>query len=276
MTAFIRSLCLAALLAAGSAWAQQQPADNPDNPHSTQAKDKQGSGVPSSTSDQQAAQAENPNPHHPDNRDAKAAGTASQADIDAAERDNPQSPQNKDRDRVGSAAGMDHDAMMKNATPQMILQKLHMANLEEIEMGKLAEQNGTDRVKSYAKTLQTDHTAADGQVKALAQKKNITLSDSPKNPEMQKKMDEAKNRFSNMKGAEFDRAFGTAMYNGHDGVLKMLKDHDKDIKSAELRKFVDDVRPTLEHHKDMADKIQGKAPGAQGRAPEMPPRPFQQ
>src|SRR5438477_11246046 len=187
MTAFFRSLCLAALLAAGSTWAQQQPAVNRDNPHSPKDKDKQGSDVPSSTSNQQADQAEMPNPHNPDNRDVKPVGVASQADIDAAQRDNPHSPQNTDRDRVGSAAWMDHDAMMKNATPQMILQKLHMANLEEIEMGKLAEQNGTDRVKSYAKTLQTDHTAADGQVKALAQKKNITLSASPKNPEIKKK-----------------------------------------------------------------------------------------
>src|SRR5438132_50674 len=183
MTTSIRSFCLAALLAAGSAWAQQQPADNPDNPHATQAKDKQGADVSTSTTHQQ---------------------------IDQAEKPNPDSPQNKDRDRVGSA-GMDHDAMMQNATPQMILQKLHMANLEEIEMGKLAEQNGTDRVKAYAKTLQTDHTAADRQVKDLAQKKNITLSDTPKNPEMQKKMDEARNRLSNMKGAEFDRTFANRM-----------------------------------------------------------------
>src|SRR2546428_11378151 len=145
MTTSIRSFCLAALLAAGSAWAQQQPADNPDNPHSTQAK--QGSDVSTSTTNQQVDQAEQPNPN---------------------------SPQNKDRDRVGSA-GLDHDAMMQNATPQIILQKLHMTNLEEIEMGKLAEQNGTDRVKAYAKTLQTDHAAADRQVKGLAQKKNITL-----------------------------------------------------------------------------------------------------
>src|SRR6266478_2178412 len=41
MIAFIRSLCLAVLLAAGSAWAQQQQTDNPVNPHSTTAKDPQ-------------------------------------------------------------------------------------------------------------------------------------------------------------------------------------------------------------------------------------------
>src|SRR3989454_6831690 len=193
MTTSIRSFCLAALLAAGSAWAQQQPADNPDNPHSTQ--DKQGDDGSASTTNQQVDQAEQPNPN---------------------------SPQNKDRDRVGSA-GLDHDAMMQNATPQMILQRLHMANLEEIEMGKLAEQNGTDRVKAYAKTLQTDHAAADRQVKDLAPKKNITLSDTPKKPEMQKKMDEARNRLSNMKGAEFDRTIANRMSMGHKKLISMAQ-----------------------------------------------------
>ena len=47
MNACIRSLCLAALLAAGSTWAQQSTSDNPQNPHSTTAKDKQGTDTPS-------------------------------------------------------------------------------------------------------------------------------------------------------------------------------------------------------------------------------------
>src|SRR5207248_6756117 len=123
MTAFIRSLCLSALLAAGAAWAQQQPVDNPDNPHSTKAKDKQGSDVSSSTTNQQVDQAEKPNPHHPQNKDTKPEGTASTQSIDNAQRENPHSPQNKDSmGQTTAMAGkdqmsdMDHD-MMKNATP---------------------------------------------------------------------------------------------------------------------------------------------------------------
>src|SRR5205085_12030777 len=85
MTAFVRSLCLSALLAAGAAWAQQQPVDNPDNPHSTKAKDKQGSDVSASTTNQQVDQAEKPNPHHPQNKDTKPAGTASTESIDNAQ-----------------------------------------------------------------------------------------------------------------------------------------------------------------------------------------------
>ena len=167
------------------------------------------------------------------------------------------------------------DQMMTDARIASIL---HKVNKSEIEAGKLAEMQGqSPEVRDYGRMLTKDHTDADTNLVSIAKKAKIDL-DTLNGPDQDmlkndaKKMDQVKM----MKGAEFDRAFGTAMYNGHDGVLKMLKDHDKDIKSAELRKFVDDVRPTLEHHKDMADKIQGKAPGAQGRAPEMPPRPFQQ
>src|SRR5919204_2262829 len=188
MTAFIRSLCLSALLAAGAAWAQQQ-SDNSSNPHSTTAKDKQSTGTSSSSTNQQLDRAEQANPHHPQNKDRETTGqTTAMADKD-------------------QMSDMDHDAMMKNATPQQMLQKLHMANLHEIEMAKLAEQNGTDKVKSFAQTIERDHQDADQKVQSLAQKKNITLSDTmkAKNPEMQQKMDQAKQHFQGLKGQEFDR-----------------------------------------------------------------------
>ena len=158
--------------------------------------------------------------------------------------------------------------MMQNATPQIILQKLHMANLEEIEMGKLAEQNGTDRVKAYAKTLQTDHAAADRQVKDLAQKKNITLSDTPKNPEMQKKMDEARNRLSNMKGAEFDRTFANRMSMGHKKLISMAQGWRQNCKDQDVCNLIDTLMPKLQQHAQMADQLKGPAP--MGRAPENP------
>src|SRR5207249_9735462 len=92
MTAFIRSLCLSALLAAGAAWAQQQPVDNPDNPHSTKAKDKQTSDVSSSTTNPQVNQAEQGSPRSPQNKDVAAGQTTAMTDKD-------------------QMSGMDHDMM---------------------------------------------------------------------------------------------------------------------------------------------------------------------
>ena len=232
MTASIRSICLAALLAGGAAWAQQNPVDNPDNPHSTKAKDKQGS------------------------------KPATNAEIDAAERDNPHHPQNKDREM----AGMDPGAAIKNATPQMMLQKLHLTNLEEIEMAKLAEQNGSDRVKGYARTLLRDHQDADLKVKELAKKKGITLSDSPKDPEIRKHMETAKDELSKLKGPEFDRAFANRMSMGHKRVISMAKAWRQDCKDQDVCSLIDTLLPQLQKHAEMADQLKG--PAAMGRTPE--------
>jgi len=283
MTAFVRTLCLAALLAAGSAWAQQSQSDNPQNPHSTTAKDKQGTGTPSSVTNQQVDQNEKVNPHHPDNRNTKPAGAANNEQIDAAERGQPHHPQNKDRDKLGTAdqtsisggtattdhgqmSGMDHEAMMKNATPQMQLQKLHMTNLHEIEMAKLAEQNGSDRVKSFAKTLQQDHQNADKQVKDLAQKKGISLSDTPKNPQMQQHKEMDKQQFTNLKGQEFDRVFANRMSQEHRKVISLAQSWSQNCQDRDVCNLIDQLLPKLQQHAQTADQLRG--PAAQGRAPE--------
>ena len=198
MIASIHSICLAALFAGGAAWAQQNPVDNPDNPHSTKSKDKQGS--------------------------------------------------------------------MKNATPQMMLQKLHLTNLEEIEMAKLAEQNGSDRVKGYARTLLRDHQDADVKVNELAKKKGIALSDSPKDPEIRKHMEAAKDELSRLKGPEFDRAFANRMSMGHKRVISMVQAWRQDCRDQDVCNLIDTLLPQLQKHAEMADQLKG--PAAMGRTPE--------
>jgi putative membrane protein len=276
MTAFIRSLCLAALLAAGSAFAQQsQTTDTPDNPHSTKAKDKQSSGASSSTTNDQTQQAEKPNPHSVDNRsdDAKASGQS--GNIDAAERQNPHHPDNRKHEPApatdqGQMAGMDHDAMTKNATPQMILQRLHLSNQHEIEMAKMAQQNGTDRVKTYAQTLTRDHQAADQKVKDLAQKKSITLSDSPRNPQMQQQMQMSKDRFQGLKGEQFDRAFTNRMAMEHQRMISMAQSWRQNCSDQDVCSLIDTLLPQLQQHEQMANSL--RTPAAQGRTPDTTPR----
>ena len=272
MVHFIRYLCLAALLATGSVWAQQT-SDTSDNPHSIKAKDKQGSDTPASMTEQEVNAAEKGSPSSTENKDdAKPSGTPSSQSIDAAERGNPHSVQNKDREKVGHGAmagpdqmgDMDHEEMMNNATPPMILQRLHLSNLHEIEMGKLAEQNGSDRLKAYARTLQRDHQDADQRVQALAKKKNFTLSDTLQNPEMQKHMQLTKDRFTSLKGTDFDRAFTNRMSMEHKKVIAMAQHWRQNCGDQEVCSLIDALLPTMQQHSQMADQL--KTP-AQGRAP---------
>ncbi len=277
MLSFIRYLCLAALLATGVALAQQQTSDDPGNPHSTKARDKQGSDTPAWITNQEANEAAKGNPSTTDNLnrgDGKPAGNPDGQSIDASERGNPNSIQNKDRDQLGDGpmAGpdlmgdMDHDEMMNDATPPMMLQRLHLSNVHETWMGKLAEQNGTNRIKSYARTLQRDHHDADEKVRALATKKNVTLSDTLKNPEMQKHMQLTKDRFSSLKGADFDRAFTNRMSMEHKKVLSMAQHWLQKCKDPDVCSLIDTLLPAMRQHAQLADDL--KTPAVQGRVPE--------
>jgi putative membrane protein len=273
MTTFVRSFCLAALLAAGSAWGQQQTSDTSDNPHSTTAKDKQGSDTPASITSQQVEQAAKGSPDSLKYKDAKPSGNATSQSTEAAERGNPNSTQNKDRDKLGTGpmdgpdqmGDMDHDEMMNNATPQMRLQRLHLSNVHEIEMGKIAEQNGSDRIKSYARTLERDHQDADQKVQALAKKKNITLSDTLENPDMQKHLQMTKDRFSSLRGTDFDRAFTARMSMEHKKVISLVQKWRQDCNDQEVCSLIDTLLPKLQQHAQAADQL--KTPAAQGRAP---------
>ena len=179
----------------------------------------------------------------------------------------------KKEDSTRKVDSKNPDQLMTDARIASIL---HKVNKSEIDAGKLAEKNGISQdVKDYGRMLIKDHQMADEKLASIAKKANIDL-DKLNGPDKEmletneRKMDQVKK----MKGAEFDRAFGVAMADGHEGVLKMLSDHGKDIKTAELKQFVDDTTPTLQHHKEMAEKIGNKSPAAQGRAPEAQPRKY--
>ena len=242
------SLCAACLMA-GAAWAQQ---DNPQNPHSTANKDRTTEKAPQSTTNRQIEATEPGNPTHTHAMENDAARSGTNADMDDAESENPHSTTYKDR--------------MAAATPQMILHKLHATNQHEIEAGKLAEQNGTDKVKDYARALQKDHQDADAKVMALAQKKGFKFADQPMKPEMQQKHQNEKDRLSSLKGAEFDRTFANMMYKGHDRVIQMAQMWKQNCKDQDVCALIDELMPALQKHRQMAEQLRGPMP--QGRTPE--------
>jgi putative membrane protein len=152
--------------------------------------------------------------------------------------------------QAGTARAVNPDAPPTTAA---VLTKLHMSNQMEIAAGKLAEKRGQSKdVKSFGKTLVTDHTAADKKVVALAKEEAITL------PEKMSMPDDKMHKMEAASGAEFDRMF----------AADMLEDHKKDIAEAKLAEgqtqdpklkgLLSALIPTLEKHKDTAQKLVDK------------------
>src|SRR4029079_16993452 len=103
---------------------------------------------------------------------------------------------------------------------QTFLKKAIEGNYAEVEMGKLAQQNGQNEdVKKFGQMLNDDHSAANQKAIDVAKSMGITA---PDGPSAKQKADY--NKMSKMSGAQFDRSFAT----------HMVADHEKDI--AEYKK----------------------------------------
>lgn len=142
-----------------------------------------------------------------------------------------------------------------------IVAHLHHVNLMEIQLGKLAQTNGTAAVKKYGKELVTDHTTADKDLAAFAKKRGLTTLPDEKaesdiaRSEMKKQMDEMAN-LKKLKGADFDREYLRMMVDGHDKELAGTAGHQEASADDELDTILESRKTTLQRHSDNAKELQ--------------------
>jgi putative membrane protein len=123
---------------------------------------------------------------------------------------------------------------------QTFLKKAIEGNYAEVEMGKLAQQNGqSDEVKKFGQMLSNDHSAANQ--KAMDAAKAIGMTP-PDGPNAKQKADYEK--MSKITGARFDREFAT----------HMVADHQKDI--AEYKKETRQSDAAADYAKSQVDVLQ--------------------
>lgn len=124
-------------------------------------------------------------------------------------------------------------------------------DLEEIEVGKLAQQKGTDaEVKSFGKMLVDDHTKSFNDLKSFSEKKQISL---PLVATEDNK--EAYNDLNKKTGLEFDKKFAQMMVDGHENAIKDAEKVSKDAKDEEIRMWAANKIPTLTAHLEHAKKL---------------------
>ena len=133
-----------------------------------------------------------------------------------------------------------------------VLNNLHQANLAEIKMGQLAQTKGvSEDVKSYGKTLVSDHEASDKKVVDLSAKQGVTLK-----AEKAGFMERMNMRNLRSKtGAEFDKEFAKGMVDDHKKNIEDLQSAQKAALPQEVKELIGDTLPTLQKHLAMAQKI---------------------
>jgi predicted outer membrane protein len=140
------------------------------------------------------------------------------------------------------------------------MKKMDMSDMDHSGMDhSKMDQSGMDHSKmdhSKMDHSKMDHSGMDQSKTASMDRSNTDSShmsgmDHDKMKMHQAKMDE----LQKMSGKQFDQAFLTMMTNGHDHVIDMVKNAQSNA-SGDLKNMLDQMLPTLERHKQMAQDLQ--------------------
>jgi predicted outer membrane protein len=133
-----------------------------------------------------------------------------------------------------------------------ILKDMAMANMAEIEGGKMAQSKGTSaEVKAFGQQMIDDHGANLKEVQALAEARGVTL---PTEPDAKHKAMAAK--LEKMSGADFDKAYmKQAGVQDHKTVHAKLMAASKKAKDADVKALVDKTEPVVAQHLKSAEQM---------------------
>jgi len=137
-------------------------------------------------------------------------------------------------------------------TDQAFVMKASGAGMYEVEISKIAVDKASDpAVKEFARTMVSDHTKANDELKQFADSHNAKVA-----PGVPKDKQAVIARMSKLDGARFDKAY-------HDQVG--IKDHKTDIAlfekevktggNADLKAWADKTLPTLKTHLQHAQEM---------------------
>lgn len=127
-------------------------------------------------------------------------------------------------------------------------------NLEEIQLGKLAQQNGTTtHVKELGKIMEDTHTKSLNDLTALAESKMITIPSSPTD-----NAKEAYKKLNEKSGADFDKAYADMMVSEHKDAIAAFEKASTDGNDADIKNWATVSLPDLRKHLDHSIDCQKK------------------
>jgi putative membrane protein len=160
-------------------------------------------------------------------------------------------------------------------TDEQIAAVSDASNTAEIETSKLAQTKAKDaRVKKFAAMMVNHHTDAKKKQAKLLTKEKLTPAESPVSSKVKSDAETGVASLKSATGAEFDRAYIDMQVKMHEDTLsaidgKLLPN----VKHADLKAQLQDLRPKVEDHLKQAKELQaslssggggGKAGGASG------------
>ena len=138
------------------------------------------------------------------------------------------------------------------------------ANEVDVAAGELARSKATDpQVKQFAERMVTDHTGVNQQATELVQRLGVTPEQNPTSQQLRQGGEQARSRLQGLTGAEFDRAYIEHEVAYHQQVLDAIDSTlIPNAQNPELRALLEQVRPAIEAHLQLAQQIQGSLGGS--------------
>lgn len=127
-------------------------------------------------------------------------------------------------------------------------------NLEEIQLGQLAQQmGGSSDVKELGKIMEVAHNKSLADLNALAQSKMITLPASLTDNAIG-----AYKSLNEKSGIDFDKAYADKMVSVHKDAIAAFEKASTDSTDSEIRNWAKTSLPDLRKHLDLAMDCQKK------------------
>ena len=129
-----------------------------------------------------------------------------------------------------------------------------IVNMEEIDLGKLAQEKGVSKdVKDFGKMMVDGHTKSLNELKDLAAQKGIILP-----TEISEKGKAAKEELTNADAKSFDKLYASKMVDGHKETIAKFETERDNGSDAEIKAWAAKTLPDLQMHLDHALMVQQK------------------
>jgi putative membrane protein len=130
-------------------------------------------------------------------------------------------------------------------------------NLQEIQLGQLAQQNtAIKEVKEFAKMMEDGHSKSMHELIALANSKSMVIPTVPTD-----NIADTYQKLKSLKGAEFNKEYCDMMVSGHKDAIVLFKRASEESVDPDIKQWAVATLPELNIHLDLAiacQKMLGK------------------
>lgn len=138
--------------------------------------------------------------------------------------------------------------VIENDNAMKFLMEVAEMQLEEISLGKLAQQKGSSaHVKELGKMMEADHSKSFTEISALAKSKSVSIPTS-----VTKDSKDAYDKLNGKTGKDFDKTYSDMVVEHHEDAIEKFEKASAESKDPEIKAWATKNLPALRTHLEHA------------------------